>query len=134
MAEAVLTKQVAILVGVPRRTLAHWVSLGLLNPEGARRGRRNPALWHAKDIREATVLAACRLAGYSLQKLRGAAEYLKSIGHNPFSTGDFVVVSTGDGEPGELIKICTDGEALALIRQPGQVIMALPIEGRDPEL
>jgi len=103
----------------------NWVEQGLLNPEGARRGRRYPSTWSAKDLREATVLTACRRAGFSLQRLRRAIEYLRSLGHNPLSTGEFIVVGTGKGEPAELIKVCDSGEALALIRDPGQVVMPL---------
>lgn len=124
--------EVAGKIGTPYRTLMHWVGQGLLNPEGARRGRRYASTWNAKDLREATILAALRRAGFSLQRLRKAFEYLRSVGHNPMSTGEFVVVHTGKGEPAELIKFCTSGEALALIRDPGQVVMPLPPMEPDP--
>ena len=124
--------EVAAMTGAVYRTMMKWVERGLLNPEGARRGHRRPTTWHEKDVREAAVLSACRKAGYSLQGLRRAIEYLRSLGHNPLSTGTFVAVRTGNGDPAELVKICDDGEALALIRQPGQVVLPLwPIEGND---
>jgi len=123
--------EIADMTSLQYRTLQHWVERGLLNPEGARRGKWQAATWHDKDLREATVLSACRRAGFSMQKMRQAAEYLRGIGHNPFSTGQFVVVKNGPGEPQELIKYCDSGEAIALLRQPGQVVMMLP-EACDP--
>lgn len=117
--------QVAELVGVPYRSLMRWVEAGLLNPEGARRGHRNPATWHDKDLHEASVLAACRLIGFSMQKMRKVMTYLKSVGQNPLSSGEFVCLYTGDGEPAELIKFCESGEVLALVRKPGQVVLPL---------
>ena len=119
--------EVAGRIGTPYRTLMNWTEQGLLNPEGARRGRRYPSTWCTKDLREATVLTALRRAGFSLQRLRKAMDYLRSVGHNPMSTGEFVVVRTGKGEPAELIKFCDTGEALALIQDPGQVVMPLPL-------
>ncbi len=116
---------VAAQIGIPYRTLMGWMEAGFLSPENARQGHRRETVWHAKDVREATVLAACRRAGFSLQKMRRAIEYLRSLGHNPLSSGQFVVVGTGTGEPSELIKICDSGEALALIHNTGQVVMPL---------
>ena len=127
MCERVFTGyEIAAQVGQPYRTIMNWVEGGLLNPEGARRGQKKAATWHDKDLREATALSACRRAGFSMQKMRQAAEYLRGIGHNPFSTGQFVVVKNGPGDPQELIKYCDSGEAIALLRQPGQVVMMLP--------
>lgn len=126
--------EVADLVCVPYRTLMRWVQGGVLNPEGARRGHRNETAWRPKDLREASVLVALRRAGFSMQKMRRALDYLRSIGHNPMSTGDFIAVRLGNSEhPSELIKICSTGEALALLQQPGQLVLPLlPMRDRDP--
>lgn len=126
--------EVAGQVRVPYRTLMNWVENGLLTPEGAGRGHRHPTTWHPKDLREASVLAALRRAGFSMQRLRQALDYLKSLGHNPMSTGRFIVVRGGRGHPRELIKICEDGqEALALIREQGQMLLPLLPEGKEGE-
>jgi len=124
--------EVAGRVGVSYRTLMRWVQHNILNPEGARRGHRFPTTWHRKDLREASVLAACLRAGFSLQRMRKALNYLRGIGHNPLSTGDFLVIRLGNGgDPSELVKICDTGEALALIQQPGQLVMRLQPIGGD---
>lgn len=125
--------QVAHAVACPYRTLMYWVEKGLLNPEGARRGRRYPTTWHPTDVHEASILAALRRAGFSLQKLREALAYLRSVGHNPLSSGQFIVIRLGNGTPSELVKICREGEALALIRQRGQLVLPLwtPEEGAE---
>ena len=118
--------EVARLVGVPYRSLMNWTEARLLNPENARAGHRNPSTWHPKDLREASVLAALRRAGFSLQRLHKAIAWLRSAGHNPMSTGDFIAVRLGNGaHPSELIKFCDSGEAVALLQQPGQLVMPL---------
>ena len=133
MTDTYTAYQVAERVGVAYRSLMRWVQRGILNPEGARRGHRNETTWHDKDLREASVLAGCLRAGFSMQKMGKALEYLRGIGHNPMSTGDFLVIRLGNGaDPSELVKICDTGEALALVRQPGQLVMRLqPIEGDE---
>ena len=124
--------EVADLVGIPYRSLMRWVQGGILNPEGARRGHRKETTWHPEDLREASVLVALRRAGFSMQKLRRALDWLRSAGHNPMSTGDFIAVRLGNGEhPSELIKICDTGEAMTLIQQPGQLVMRLQPIGGD---
>ena len=121
--------EVAELAGTPYRTLMRWAAQGLLNPEGAHPGRGvgrwQPTTWHAKDVREASILAGLRRAGFSLQRLREGIEYLRSIGHNPMSTGEFLAVRDGDGHPSELIKVCDSGEAIALLQKPGQMVFRL---------
>jgi len=116
---------VAELLRVPYSTLMRWVGVGLLAPEGARGGRRRATTWRVKDVREASILVALRRAGFSLQRLRAAMAYLRSIGHNPMSTGEFLVVRGGDGEPADLIKVCSSGEAIDLIRRRGQMVLPL---------
>ena len=120
-----LAREVAEIHGLPYRTLMHWVEGGLLNPEGARRGHRYATTWHEKDLREASVLAGLRRAGFSLQRLGEAVDYLRSIGHNPMSTGEFLVVRTVEGEPADVIKFCDTGEVIALLRRPGQLVFPL---------
>ncbi len=121
--------EVAELAGTPYRTLMRWAAQGLLNPEGAHPGRGvgrwQPTTWRDKDVREASILTGLRRAGFSLQRLREGIEYLRSIGHNPMSTGAFLAVRDGDGPPSELIKLCDSGEAIALLQQPGQMVFRL---------
>ena len=124
--------QAAEVVACPYRTLMYWVEEGLLNPEGACRGRRYPTTWHPKDMREASMLAALRRAGFSLQKLKEAVAYLRSLGQNPMSTGKFIVIRLEGGPPSELIKLCETGEAIELLQRPGQLVM--PLWTPDPEV
>ncbi len=118
-------QEVAELTGTPYGSLMYWVKEHLLNPEGARAGRRRATIWHDKDLREAAILNGLRRAGLSLQQLRRAIEYLRSVGHNPLSTGQFLVVSNQDGEPQDVIKLCDEGEAIDLLKQPGQLVLRL---------
>jgi DNA-binding transcriptional MerR regulator len=102
-----------------------WVQYGLLHPEGANRGRRYTTTWREKDAREASILAALRTAGFSLQRLRQAIDYLRDLGHNPMSTGEFIVIRRSGGEPADVIKITDSGEAIPLLRDRGQLVMPL---------
>jgi hypothetical protein len=68
-----------------------------------------------KQLRELRTLVALRQV-LSLQALKKAAVTLRAMGFNPFSTGQFAVV-----EGGELVRLVDEDEAVALIRQPGQI-------------
>lgn len=117
--------EVADLLGMPYRTLMSWVEHGLLNPENARRGHRRATIWHATHVREASVLNALRMAGFSLQQLFAARDYLISLGHNPLSTGDFLVMRGARGNCKDIVKICDTGEAVSLLAQRGQLLLPL---------
>jgi len=118
-------QEVARLSDTNYRTLMRWVNEGLLRPEGANRGYGWATTWEAKDVREASILSALRRAGFSLQRLREAIEYLRSLGHNPLSTGEFIVVKRGDGAPKDVIKLCDTGEAMALLKDRGQLVFPI---------
>ncbi len=123
--------EVASKVGVPYRTLMNWLEHGLLNPARARSGHGVQTEWRAKDVREASVLNSLRRAGFSLQNIKKAHAYLRSIGHNPMSSGQFIVIRTGKGEPKDIVKICDEGEAMALLRDRGQLVLPLWDEDLD---
>lgn len=123
--------EVARMAGVQYRTLMYWVAFGLLNPVNARAGKRKSTIWNDKDVREASVLNCLRRAGFSLQRLRQAIDYLRSINHNPLSTGNFIVVCTQEGKPQDVIKICDTGEALQLLHNVGQLVLPLWQSGKE---
>lgn len=123
---AYTTEFVAETLGVPRRTLLHWASEGLLAPAQYERIRRVPVLWSEKNIREASVLVHLRKSRLSLQRIRSIMAYLRGLGHNPMSTGEFVVLMGSRGKPSEIVKICTSGEAIALMtKHRGQYMLPL---------
>lgn len=100
--------------GLTYRTAARWVSQGLVVAEGG--GLQGHELdIGPKQLHELRTLAALRQV-LSLQALKKAASVLRAMGYNPFSTGHFAVV-----EGGELVRLVNEEEAVALIRQPGQV-------------
>jgi len=102
-----------------------WFERGLVTPQGGG-AQGKDTWWTAKDVREASILAGLRTARFSLQKLTEAIVYLRGIGHNPMSSGQFLVISGNDGDPRELVKICSTGEAVALMRKHrGQLILPL---------
>jgi len=117
--ELYTSRQVAERAGVPYRTLMRWVEQGLIRP-AVYGGRGQKTLFSKKDFREVAILA--RLRGFfSLQQLRQALEYLRSLGHNPLSKGDFLVVRDVRGER-LLLKLCDKGEVIKVLEEnPGQL-------------
>jgi DNA-binding transcriptional MerR regulator len=116
--------QVAIRADVSYRSLMRWAEQGLLDPARADTGKaKSPLVWTAKHLREATVLGQLRAHKLPLQTIRKVMDYLRSIGHNPLSTGEFICI----GKPsrsGTVVKVCTDGEVLDLIKR-GQLVLPL---------
>lgn len=116
MHKALGAHEVARLIDIPYRTLMHWVATGLVTPEalvqssGRRRVRFRP-----EDIREIRLIAELRrhLSGPQLRK---ALNYLRRLGHNPLSTGRFMVVELYSGRK-EFIKVVGSREAIRLIQQ-----------------
>ena len=108
--------EVARLIGIPYRTLMHWVATGLVAPLAPEqwRGRRR-VRFRPHDIREVQLIAQLRrhLSG---PQLREALNYLRRLGHNPLSTGRFMVVELYSGRK-EFIKVVGNREAIRLLRQ-----------------
>lgn len=129
MPEATLsTIEVARECGANLRTVQRWVSRGFVVPESSNDGSFR---WGAKHRREARVLACLRQLGVSNQRLRKVVTRLKDEGHNPTSTGQFLVAlrpRAGGKAPriDSLIKVCGEGEALDLLRG-GRVASLFPL-------
>lgn len=109
-------RRVAQQIGVPYRTLMYWVETGLLHPEGYSGRKRTPVRFSEKDLAEAGRLVALRryLSG---QNLRDALGHLRSLGHNPLSTGKFVVIEQRDGTRAFFKVIRSGEEAISLGRR-----------------
>lgn len=106
-------------------TAARWIRQGLVECEGG--GRQHVAYEvSTKTLRELQTLHTLRQV-LSFQALRRAAETLRTLGFNPFSTGQFAVIADG-----ELVRIANTGEAIALLHQSGQYIL-MWLSGPDHE-
>lgn len=103
-------------VNLPYTTAARWCREGLVNAEG---GGKQRVEWEIgpKEIGELKTLAHLRKA-MSHQELCQAAETLRGMGCNPYSSGKFAVI--GDGE---LIKITDEDDAISLLKKPGQQVL-----------
>jgi len=113
--------EVARETGTRIRTLQRWVERGFVSPD--RDPKKNRDLrWNPKHLREARVLAGLRSMGVSNQQLHKAIARLVAAGHNPTSTGRFLVQLRRDrlGNPrggvASLVKVCDEGDALDLMR------------------
>jgi DNA-binding transcriptional MerR regulator len=117
--------EVAKLLEIPYRTLMRWSEGGLIDVEGG--GYRGKGtLWTEKNIREASVIYALRTARLGLKKIEEIMGYLKGIGETDISAGDFLVIRGEDGEPREIVKFVTTGEAISLLKETrGQLILPL---------
>lgn len=119
--------EVSKMIGVPYRTLMSWIEERLINPACQEGGERRKKIRFApKDVREASILAGLRANRLSMQQLRESLDYLRSIGHNPMSTGDFLVIKGRDGKPKDLLKFCTSGEVLDIMKgRYGPLVMSV---------
>ncbi len=109
-------REVARMLGIPYRTLMHWVATGLVAPEAVGEvGGRRRVRFGSKDLHEVRLIAELRrhLSG---PQLRDALNYLRRLGHNPLSTGRFMVVELYSGRK-EFIKVVGSQEAIRLLRQ-----------------
>lgn len=116
--------RVAELLHVPYRRLMQWVEDGLLEPDVQGCGRRAPRCWTRKQVREAKVLVILRKHGVSLRQIRSAMQFLRSLGHNPFSEGAFLVL----GDPstsGAVVKVVRDTREVLDLISRGQLLVPL---------
>ena len=116
MSKDVDARGVARLLGIPYRTLMHWVTTGLVSPgASSQSGRRRRVRFGPEDIHEVRLISELRrhLSG---PQLRNALNYLRRLGHNPLSSGRFMVVELHSGRK-EFIKLVGSREAIRLVRQ-----------------
>ena len=110
---------VAQKIGTPYRTLMEWVAKGIVRPALYTPGKRT-TFFSQENVREILILRALR-EHLSLQQIRSALDDLRQIGHNPLSTGDFIVARNVRGER-LMLKICNEDQIIELLRQRPQMI------------
>ena len=123
------TAQVAHRAGIPYSTLAQWAAEGLVDVKPPK-SKRDGYKWTAKHLREILVMARMREIGVPMQLMRESMGYLRTLGHNPYSTGRFLVLRKGSGRGrnriDRLVKVCDGGEAIEIIgRHRGQYVLPL---------
>jgi DNA-binding transcriptional MerR regulator len=101
-------------LGVNYRSLMRLQEQGLIEVDGGGQHGR-ATLWTPKNIQEASVIFNLRAARISLQKIRETMEWLRDQGHNPFSTGEFVVISGKSGKPHDIIKFVDKDTAFSIM-------------------
>jgi len=115
----VTSEDAAKLLGIPYRSLMHWVEYQLVEPYRAGNRQRAPRLWSEKHIREARVIKTLRDDGVSMQAVKRAMDYLRREGYNPFSTGKFLALNRG----AEVIHLRDEEDAISLLKEPGQRLL-----------
>mgnify|MGYP001370447136 CR=1 FL=1 len=128
------TKQVADRFRIPLRTLQRWIEGRLVEPKQVA-AAGNPFIFDDKNLREVSVIQSLREAGCSMQEVKAAARYLRSIGHNPYSTGQFLVMSRKKGKGRQIIKLVQgESQAFELLREhQGQALLMLALEEEHKE-
>lgn len=121
-------RKAASIAGIPYPTAARWIQQGLIHPPGYVGKQWATVPLGVKELRELCNIAQLRQV-LSMQALRRAAAFLRQHGHNPYSSGRFMLLDGPRGQK-ELVKICDSGEAMELLKHPGQTVL-LPIV--DPE-
>jgi len=118
--------EAAAMLGVKQQVLTQWLQAGIVEVAGWRRRHGAAVPLEAKHLRELATVRDLRHAGVSLQAVRRAARFLRTLGLNPFSKGQFLVVAKG-----EVVRIADTGEAISLLREPGQRLLVplLPLDG-----
>jgi len=115
----------AELTGVSYPTAARWIEQGLIQPKNYVGKQHAPVWLGRKELRELCILAQLRKV-LSMQQLRKAMDYLRRLGHNPLSRGQFYAVVAGPDKKHELIKICDNKTAIQLIgKGKGQLMIPL---------
>jgi hypothetical protein len=118
-------------VGLPYRTLMRLAERGDIKLPDYKGGRGNAARWSETNVREASIWAALRRCSFSAQQLREVMDYLRNLGDNPFSSGDFLTIEGRPmrgkkQKPRDLVKIRSTGEAIELLRaNRGQIMLPI---------
>ena len=113
------TEQASSETGVTDTTLQYWARTGLIDPAVYRQGRGTSTMWDKKNLHELQTIKELR-ALLPMQTLRKVSRLLKSLGHNPFSRGEF---SFADVHGTRLIKTM-DGYSIELTgAAPGQLLI-----------
>ncbi len=122
---AVPGTEVAKLLGVNYRSLMRLQEQRLIDVGGG--GQHGKAtLWTRKNIQEASVIFNLRAARVSLQKIRETMEWLRDQGQNPFSSGEFMVISRKNGRPHEIIKFVDKDTAFSIMGESkGQLVLPI---------
>lgn len=113
----------------PQRTLYNWLTDGIIEPK-TKKGSRS--YFSEKTIREVRVLKMLRNY-FSLQKLKDVHSYLKSIGHNPYSRGNWLIIDTGkEGNERYRLQKEMDGKTIELTNNNrGQLVLPLWMEDNE---
>ena len=115
------TEQISCETGVSDATLQYWARTGLIDPAVYKYGRGTTTMGDKKNLHELQVLAQLRHV-MSLQALRKAVKYLRSIGHNPMSRGQFAVI---DAKKRILIKIIDQQVLQTVGIEQGQLLLPM---------
>ena len=125
MNETITLSQAATKLGVLQQTLTQWLYKGLVDVPGWRRQHGAEVPLMPKHMRELGIVRDLRRAGVSLQAIRRAARFLRKLGANPFSKGQFFVVAKG-----EVVRVTDEDGAIALLHEPGQLVL-IPVSSLD---
>ena len=137
----VSTPQAAKIAGVAERTLAFWISSGLIEPSSATNvapGVGNHRRFDLHDLMSICVVAELRSQGIGVRRLRRVQQELSLLGDDFASARLALIGDTRGDAPADvaILRRVADEKRLlmSLLEKPGQAIIASielkPIERR----
>lgn len=121
--------QVAERIGVPYRSLMHWVEGELVQPFSSGNHKRAARLWSERHIREARWIHVLRAEGVSVEAVKKAMDFLReNDGDNPQITGLFLVMDRA----ADVVRVCHGSQEMSCLRQPGHRLLLCVDLGADP--
>ncbi len=123
------TKQVAAFTGLTIRQLTYFDITGLLSPSvQSAQGRGTYRLYAFRDVVALRLIAKLRHQGISLQAIRKAVDYLRTMEQTALSTS--ILAINGD----DVVLVDRNQLAVSLLKRPGQFCFLIDVGGITHEV
>ncbi|PSR26005.1 MAG: MerR family transcriptional regulator [Sulfobacillus benefaciens] len=123
------TKQVAAFTQLTNRQLNYFDTTGLLSPSvQSAQGRGTYRLYAFRDVVALRLIAKLRQQGVSLQAIRKAVDYLRTMEQAALSAS--ILAVNGD----DVVLVDRNQLAISLLKQPGQLCFLIDVGGITREV
>lgn len=117
------------IIGISYRQLDYWTRTGLVRASVASaRGSGSHRLYSYRDLVEVKIIKDLLDAGLSLQRARGAVEYLREHLGEELATASLVIAGN------DSLLARSDGEIVDLVKRGQGVLNVIPLSGMVEEL
>ncbi len=123
------TKQVAAFTGLTIRQLNYFDATGLLSPTvQSAQGRGTYRLYAFRDVVALRLIAKLRQQGISLQAIRNAVDYLRTMEQTALSAS--ILAINGD----DVVLVDRNQLAVSLLKHSGQLCFLIDVGGITHEV